>query len=190
VTRRAALAWLLLAVAPARADDGAGIDQLLNFVANGCVPYAVTGASLETFAAKELAKRADEKRAQPFLGADKGVVYLKDETPHPIALAERPGNLCTVHARFPEDLAPILEAADDYFVGPGSRFYPGRVFEETSAHGGWVTHRVYLGERAGKQLTIVLSSDPQAPALEQITVTVAAEKKQAPKELSPQPKPG
>lgn len=172
-----ALAGFILAAGPARADEGAAIDRLLNFVANGCVRYAVDGASLEAFAKKEQAPRTDDKAARPFLGAEKGAVYLKQDPQHPIALAERPGSVCTVHARFPGDLAPLMEAADDYFMGPGSRYYPGRVFEETSAHGGWVTHRVYLGQRAGKQITILFSTDPKAPALAQIIVTVAAEKK-------------
>lgn len=173
----AALVWPLLTAIPVHADDGAGIDQLLNFTANACVPYAVNGASLEAFAKKEQAQRIDAKGARAFLGADKGVVYVKGDAPYPIALTERAGNLCTVHARFPGDLAPVIEAADDYFVGPGSRFYPGRIFEEASAHGGWVTHRVYLGQHADKQIVILFSTDPKAPALEQVVVTVTAEKK-------------
>lgn len=177
VRGKAALAWLLLAAPSARADDGAGIDQLLNFVANGCLPYAVSGTSIEAFANREQAKRADVNGARPFLGADKGAVYLRSDPPYPIALAERTGGVCTVHTRFPGDLAPVIEAADDYFVGPGGRFYPGRVFEETSAHGGWVTHRIYLGQHADKQIVILFSSDPKAPAFEQVIVTVTAEKK-------------
>ncbi|MCC6915235.1 MAG: hypothetical protein IT566_16170 [Rhodospirillaceae bacterium] len=173
---KAALAGLLLAATPARADDGAGIDQLLNFVANGCVRFVVDGASPQTFAKEQRAQAADEKTARAFLGADTGAVYLKEDPQHPIALVERTGRVCTVNARFPGDLAPIIEAADDYFAGPGGRFYPGRVFEEASAHGGWVTQRVYLGARAGKRITILFSSDPKAPGLEQIAVTVAAEK--------------
>jgi len=177
VRGRTALAWLVLAAAPARADDGAGIDQLLNFIANGCVRHAAEGASLEEFADKEQARRADEKDARPFLGAEAGAVYLKRDTPYPIALTQRTGGPCTVNTRFPNDLSPVIAAADDYFAGPGSRFHPGRIFEEASAHGGWVTHRIYLGQRAGKQIVILFSTDPKAPGLEQIIGTVTAENK-------------
>lgn len=177
MSARTALAGLLLVATPASADDGVGIDQLLNFAANGCVPYAMKGTPVDTFATKERAQRLDDKTARPFLGTERGAVYLKTDTRHPIALTAKTDGACTVNARFPGDLTPMIEAVDDYFVGPGSRFYPGRVFEEASVHGGWVTHRIYLAQRGDKQIVILFSADPKAPALEQIAVTVMAERK-------------
>lgn len=169
----AAFVLLMLAGHPAQADDGAAIDQLLNFIANGCVRSVVDGDSLSAFAKKEGARMTDTATARTYLGTDKGSVYLKDA----MALADHGGDVCTVHTRFPGDLGPVTEAADDFFIGPGSRYFPGRVFEEASAHGGWVTHRVYLGQRAGKQITILFSTDPKAPKLDQVIVTVAAANK-------------
>ena len=171
--RRSALLWLTLGVAAlaattAQADDAAATDQFLNFASNGCIQSLVTGAALKDFAGQNQATLADEKFASAVLGKDKGTVYFKADPQYPLAVAERPSGPCTVNAKFPGTLDTFIEAVDDFLGGPGGGFYPVRTFEESAGAVGWTTHRVYLGQRRGKKLTLLLSTTPGAATIDQI----------------------
>ncbi len=173
--KRLALAGAALLATPVRADESTAIDRLLHFVMNGCMAHVVQNAPVGAFAAREQARRAGTRETKALLGDEKGAVYATGDTAYPLALVERPGATCAVHAHVPAGLETVIAAADDYFVGPGSRFYPGRVFEEASPHGGWITQRVYLGRRDGKNITVLFSTDPKAPGLQQIVFTLSSE---------------
>lgn len=171
--------WLCLglaaAAAPARANEAEATDRFLNFVSNGCVQAIVAGAALKDFAGKHQAQLADAKFASTFLGKDKGTVYLKDDPAYPLVIAERPQGPCTVNAKFAGDLTALIEAVDDFLGGPGGGFYPVRVFEE-AAGAGWTTHRIYLGQRHGKKLTLLFSTTPHVETVDQIMFAAAETK--------------
>ncbi len=158
---------------PATADDAEATDQLLDFVANGCIQSAIAEAPVKVFAAARDVTAADEKTASAILGKDKGTVYLNTDPAYPLALAERPGAPCTVNAKFPGDLTAMIAAVKDFIAGPGGGFYPVRVFEEQAAPSSWTTHRIFLGRRRGKNLTLLFSTTPGVATFDQVMVAVA-----------------
>ncbi len=167
-------AWFAMA-GSAFADEAEATDRLLDFVSNGCIQSVITGAPVKDFAAARQARPADEKFAGAVLGKDKGTVYLKDDPLYPVVLAERADGPCTVNAMFPSDLAAMIAAVEDFIAGPGGGLYPVRTFEE-QAGSGWTTHRIYLGRRRGKNLTVLFSTTPGATTIDQVMVAVAETK--------------
>ncbi len=171
--RVAALLAVMLA-GPARADELQAVDRFLDFLTNGCIPSVATGGGVGAFAKQAQARPAPPDVAASVLGKDTGAVFLKDDPGYPVTLAERTGGLCSVNAKFPTTaIEGPIEAIHDFIAGPGSRFYQVRVFEE-AAGASWVTHRVYVGRRGGKDMTLLFSTHPEAPSLDQVMVTVAA----------------
>lgn len=159
-----------IAAGPARADESAAIDRLLNFISNGCIGARVGGTATADFAKAQGAKPADPAVASALLGADMGTVYARDDPRYPLAIAARPGGPCTVHAKFPSGLEAMIAAVDDFLAGPGGGFYAARVFEEDAGTAGWTTHRVYLGQRRGRKFTLLFTTTPGAAGLEQVMV--------------------
>jgi len=157
------------------AHEAEATDRLLDFVANGCIASAIAGVPVKDFAAARNATAADEKTGAAVLGKDTGTVYLRDDPQYPLALAERPGGPCTVNAMFPSDFAAMIAAVEDFIAGPGGGFYPVRTFEE-QAGSGWVTHRIYLGRRRGKNLTLLFSTTPGLATIDQVMIAVVETK--------------
>lgn len=179
--KRYACAAYLLTVAmgvglPAHADDGQATDQFIDFVSNGCVQALIDGTSVRAFAGKAQAVPAPEAFAKAFLRAETGTVFVKDDPAYPLVLAERPDGPCTVNTKFTGDLAPMIEVVEDFFAGPGGGFYPVRTFEEEAGTLGWTTHRIYLGRRQGKKLTLLFSTTPGDDTVGQVMFAVAETK--------------
>ena len=174
--RMGPLLGVLAALAgPAHAEEMQAVDRFLDFVTNGCVQAIATGTSASGFAQRAGTKPAPHELAASLLGKDTGAVFVRDDPRYPIALTERVNGPCSVHARFPTaDLDGPVAAIHDFIAGPGSRFYEARVFEE-AAGTSWVTHRVYVGRRGQKALTLLFSTHPKAGSLDQVAVTVAAD---------------
>jgi len=166
---------IVTAATSAHTQEPNATDRVLAFT-TGCVQAIAGGHSVHAFAAKAGAEPAPEQLAQTLLGKEAGEVYVKDDPDYPVAVAERAGG-CSVHARILGDLAPLIEAADDFIAGPGGRFYRVRAYEEASGTAGWTTHYIYAGKRAKKNLTVVLSTTPGADGFDRVTVTVAEAKR-------------
>ena len=161
---------------PARADDMQATDRFIDFVSNGCVQALIDGTSVRAFAGKALAVPAPEDFAQAFLRKETGTVFVIDDPVHPLVLAERPDGPCTVNTKFTGDLASMIEVVEDFFAGPGGGFYPVRTFEEEAGTLGWTTHRIYLGRRHGKRLTLLFSTTPGDDTVGQVIFAVAETK--------------
>lgn len=160
----------------ARADEAQATDQFIDFVSNGCVLALIAGSSARDFAVKAGAKPAAADFAKTILGKESGAVFVKDDDATPLVLAERADGSCTVNARFPGDLTAMVESVEDFFAGPGGGFYPVRTFEEEAGTVGWATHRIYVGRRRGKNLTLLFSTTPGDPTMGQVMFAVAATK--------------
>lgn len=172
---RAAAAAVLCAVTamPALADDAAAIDRLLDFASNGCVASIIGARPLEDFAAGAGAIPADESLAKNILGDEPGAAYHRRDPDYPLVLAGRPAGPCTVNGKFPSGLDMVAAAVEDFFAGPGGGFYLARAFEEQAAAGGWTTHRIFVGRRRGKALTLLFSTTPAATTFDQVTIVLA-----------------
>lgn len=169
----AALCVAMVFAAPARADEMQAVDQFLNFMTNGCIRAIADGTSADAFVKQVGATPAPADFAASLLGQDKGAVFVKDDAQYPIALTTRVNGPCSVNAKFPTaNIEGPIEAIHDFIAGPGSRFYEARVFEE-AAGTSWVTHRVYVGRRGEKDLTLLFSTHPEATSVDQVMVTVA-----------------
>ena len=72
----------------------------------------------------------------------------------------RPSGPVTVNTKLTGDLTEMIEIVEGLFAGPGGGFYPVRTFEEEAGALGWTTHRIYLGRRQGKKLTLLFSTTP------------------------------
>jgi hypothetical protein len=169
------LSLFISAATPAHTQELTAADRVLTFT-NGCVQAIAGGHSVHAFAAKAGAEPAPEQLAQALLGKEAGEVFVKDDPEYPVAVAERVDG-CSVHARVLGDLAPLIDAADDFIAGPGGRFYRVRAYEEATGTAGWTTHYIYAGKRAGKSLTLVLSTTPGAEGFDRVSVTVAETKR-------------
>ena len=179
--RRIVQAGFVLALAmsgglPARADESQATDRFINFVSNGCVQALIDGGSVRTFAGKAQAKLAPEDFAKAFLRKEIGTVFVIDDPVYPLVLAERPEGPCTVNTKFTGDLTEMIEIVEDFFAGPGGGFYPVRTFEEEAGTLGWTTHRIYLGRRQGKKLTLLFSTTPGDDTVGQVMFAVAETK--------------
>ncbi len=159
--------------APSHADEIQAADGILNFVSNGCLNSIVSGSPVSVFARQQRAEIAAEEFARTLLGTGEGTVYLKAHPLYPLVIVERSGGPCTVNARVPGDLTAEIEAVDDFLAGPGGGFYVARVFEEAAGTAGWTTHRVYLGQRRGKKITLLFSTTPGAETIDQIMFAAA-----------------
>lgn len=179
--RRIVQAGFVLALAisgglPARADEPQAIDRFIDFVSNGCVQALIDGGSVRTFAGKAQAKLAPEDFAKAFLRKETGTVFVIDDPVYPLVLAERPEGPCTVNTKFTGDLTEMIEIVEDFFAGPGGGFYPVRTFEEEAGTLGWTTHRIYLGRRQGRKLTLLFSTTPGDETVGQVMFAVAETK--------------
>lgn len=167
---------LLAAGGPAHADAAGAVDRLLDFAANGCVLSVAAGEPIGRFAGARGAKPANADLAGVILGQEPGTAYLAEDAHYPLVLAQRDGGPCTVNAIFPSNLGAVIAAVEDFFAGPGGGFYPVRAFEEQSPAGGWATHRIFVGKRRGRTLTLFFSTTPDATTFDQVLIAVAATK--------------